>query len=151
MFDDGLKFVKEAPDGAYDLILGDSTDPAGPGEGLFTTEFYRDCYRVLSDNGILINQHEGAFYDGDIEEMKKAHAKIRKTFPISKVFGFNTPPTPPDTGISASGPRNSILLPIEAEIWKQFGLKTKYYNVDLHKGAFALPNYVQDILASVEV
>ncbi|MPN50087.1 hypothetical protein SDC9_197713 [bioreactor metagenome] len=40
---------------------------------------------------------------------------------------------------------------MKPEIWKQFDLKTRYYNVDLHKGAFALPNYVQDILASVEV
>lgn len=152
MFDDGLKFVKEAPDGAYDLILVDSTDPAGPGEGLFTTDFYRDCYRVLSDNGILINQHEGAFFDGDIEEMKKAHAKIRKTFPISKVFGFNTPTYA--SGYWYFGFASKKLDPIadmKPEIWKQFGLKTKYYNVDLHKGAFALPNYVQDILASVEV
>lgn len=152
MFDDGLKFVKEAPDSAYDLILVDSTDPAGPGEGLFTTEFYKDCYRVLSDNGILINQHEGAFYEGDVAEMKKAHAKIRKTFPIAKVFGFTTPTYA--SGYWYFGFASKALDPIndmKPEIWQQFGLKTKYYNVDLHKGAFALPNYVQEILASVAV
>lgn len=43
IFGDGLKFVQDAPEGAYDLILVDSTDPLGPGEGLFTTEFYRYC------------------------------------------------------------------------------------------------------------
>lgn len=152
MFDDGLKFVKEAPDGAYDLILVDSTDPAGPGEGLFTVGFYEDCYRVLSDKGILINQHEGAFYDSDVEEMKKAHAKIKKTFPIAKVFGYTLPTYA--SGYWYFGFASKVLHPVDdmkPEIWKQFGLKTKYYNIDLHKGAFALPNYVQDILDSVSI
>lgn len=150
MFQDGLKFVKDAPAGAYDLILVDSTDPAGPGEGLFTVEFYNDCYRILSDKGILINQHEGAFFDGDIEEMKKAHAKIKKTFPIAKVFGFNTPTYA--SGYWYFGFASKSLDPItdfKPDQWESLGLKTRYYNVDLHRGAFALPNYVKDILASV--
>lgn len=150
MFRDGLQFVKDAPEGAYDLILVDSTDPAGPGEGLFTVEFYKDCYRILSDKGILINQHEGAFFDGDIEEMKKAHSKIKKTFPIAKVFGFNTPTYA--SGYWYFGFASKALDPIgdfKPEIWEDFGLETRYYNVDLHRGAFALPNYVKDILASV--
>ncbi len=152
MFDDGLKFVHEAPTGAYDLILVDSTDPAGPGEGLFTVGFYQDCFRALSEKGILINQHEGAFFEGDIEEMKKAHAKIKKTFPIAKVFGFNTPTYA--SGYWYFGFASKCFDPVadmKPKLWKQFGLNTRYYNVDLHRGAFALPNYVQDILASVEV
>jgi len=150
-FQDGLKFVKDAPAGAYDLILVDSTDPAGPGEGLFTVGFYQDCFRILSENGILINQHEGAFYDGDIEEMKKAHAKIKKTFPIAKVYGFNIPTYA--SGYWYFGFASKKLDPIadlKPEQWEKLGLKTKYYNIDLHKGAFALPNYVKEILASVE-
>lgn len=151
MFRDGLQFVKDAPEGAYDLILVDSTDPEGPGEGLFTVEFYKDCYRILSEKGILINQHEGAFYDGDIVEMKKAHSKIKQTFPIAKVFGFNTPTYA--SGYWYFGFASKALDPIadfKPEIWENFGLKTRYYNVDLHKGAFALPNYVKEILASVQ-
>lgn len=152
MFDDGLKFVKEAPDKAYDLILVDSTDPVGPGEGLFTVDFYKDCFRVLTDNGILINQHEGAFYEGDIVEMKRAHEKIKKTFPIAKVFGFNTPTYA--SGYWYFGFASKTLDPIKdlkPEEWTKFGLKTRYYNIDLHKGAFALPNYVKEILESVNV
>lgn len=152
MFRDGLQFVKEAETGSYDLILVDSTDPEGPGEGLFTLDFYRDCFRILSEKGILINQHEGAFFDGDIEEMKKAHAKIRKTFPIARVFGFNTPTYA--SGYWYFGFASKKLDPVtdlKAEEWNKLGLKTRYYNTELHKGAFALPNYVQEILASVEV
>lgn len=151
MFRDGLEFVHNAPDKSYDIILVDSTDPAGPGEGLFTTAFYNDCYRILSDDGILINQHEGAFFEGDIEEMKKAHAKIKKTFPIAKVFGFTTPTYA--SGYWFFGFASKKLDPIadhKPERWEAFGLKTRYYNSDLHKGAFALSNHVKEILASVK-
>lgn len=41
-YEDGLKFVRSKEDD-YDLIIVDSTDPFGPGEGLFTKEFYGNC------------------------------------------------------------------------------------------------------------
>ena len=147
---DGLAFVRDAPDNSYDLILVDSTDPFGPGEDLFTVEFYNNCSRVLSEDGILINQHEGAFYEGDVLQMKKAHTKIKKVFPIAKVYGFNVP-------TYASGywyfgfasKKYDPILDIQTDKWSEFGLDTRYYNNELHKGAFALPNYVKKILESV--
>jgi spermidine synthase len=45
-YQDGLKFVRKYVD-TYDLIIVDSTDPFGPGEGLFTREFYGNCYKAL--------------------------------------------------------------------------------------------------------
>ena len=60
-FEDGLKFVRHTQS-RYDLIIVDSTDPSGPGEVLFTTEFYGGCMNALTENGILVNQHESPFY-----------------------------------------------------------------------------------------
>ena len=31
----------------------DSSDPFGPSEGLFTREFYGNCYNALKDDGII--------------------------------------------------------------------------------------------------
>lgn len=45
-YEDGLKFVRRVED-TYDLIIVDSTDPFGPGEGLFTKEFYGNCFTAL--------------------------------------------------------------------------------------------------------
>ncbi|MEG1879977.1 MAG: polyamine aminopropyltransferase, partial [Oscillospiraceae bacterium] len=53
-FEDGLKFIRGC-NGKYDLIIVDSTDPFGPGEGLFTREFYGNCYKALNEDGILVN------------------------------------------------------------------------------------------------
>ena len=62
-YEDGLKFIRSRQE-EYDLIIVDSTDPFGPGEGLFTREFYGNCYKALKEDGILINQHESPFYPG---------------------------------------------------------------------------------------
>ena len=61
-YEDGLRFVRSRED-QYDLIIVDSTDPFGPGEGLFTREFYGNCSKALKEDGIMINQHESPFYD----------------------------------------------------------------------------------------
>ena len=45
-YEDGVAFVRNAKDASYDLIIVDSTDPIGPGEGLFSVDFYKGCYRV---------------------------------------------------------------------------------------------------------
>ena len=60
-FDDGLRFVRTL-EGEYDLIVVDSTDPSGPGEVLFTKEFYGNCLKALRPDGIMVNQHESPFY-----------------------------------------------------------------------------------------
>ena len=53
---DGITYLAAAPTASIDVIIVDSTDPAGPGQVLFTEEFYRDCARVLKGGGLLVNQ-----------------------------------------------------------------------------------------------
>jgi spermidine synthase len=146
-FEDGLEFVRRAPDGAYDLILVDSTDPIGPGEGLFTFEFYNDCFRVLNDGGILINQHESPYYDRDVRRMMRAHAKLHKTFPVARVYEFHAPTYP--SGHWLFGFASKGLDPVRdmrADRWNALGLKTRYYNTELHRASFALPTFVNEYL-----
>ena len=82
---DGLRFVRSV-ENKYDLIIVDSTDPFGPGEGLFTSEFYGNCFKALKDDGILVNQHESPFYKSYARSMKQAHKKILQFFPVVKVY-----------------------------------------------------------------
>ena len=76
-YEDGVAFVRNAKDASYDLIIVDSTDPIGPGEGLFSVDFYKDCYRVLGEDGILVNQNESPYFDFNAKEMKRANNKIK--------------------------------------------------------------------------
>ena len=145
-FEDGIRFVADTKE-IYDLILVDSTDPIGPGEGLFTTEFYQNCFNILSDNGILVNQSESPYYNQFSHEMKRAHKKIKNIFPISKVYQFHMPTYP--SGHWLFGFASKKLDPIkdvDFDKWNALGIKTKYYNPQLHVGCFALPSYVQEML-----
>ena len=145
-YEDGLKFVRRKID-EYDLIIVDSTDPFGPGEGLFTKEFYGNCYNALKSDGILVNQHESTYYDCFVESMKRAHQRIKSFFPIAKIYQAHIPTYP--SGHWLFGFASKQLHPtkdLKAEYWNSLGLSTKYYNTNLHLGSFALPNYVKDQL-----
>jgi len=145
-FEDGVAFMKKKQD-FYDLILVDSTDPIGPGEGLFTSEFYENCYNALKINGILVNQHESPFYPEYARLMQRAHKRIKEFFPISKVYQVHIPTYA--SGHWLFGFASKTFDPVsdfDADKWNSLGLKTEYYNTDIHKGAFAIPNYVKELL-----
>lgn len=145
-FEDGIQFVARH-ENEYDLILVDSTDPIGPGEGLFTSSFYSNCHRALNQNGILINQHESPYYTSYAEQMQKAHAKLSGIFEVCEVYQFHMPTYA--SGHWLFGFASKGLHPVldhKPEVWERLGLKTKYYNSAIHKGAFALPNYVIELL-----
>ena len=149
-YEDGLKYVRRYED-AYDLILVESTDPFGPGEGLFTKEFYGNCYKALKADGIMVNQHESPFYPNDAVAMQRAHKRIVDSFPISKVYQAHIPTYPSGHWLFGfASKRYHPLADQDADRWKALGIQTRYYNEQLHKGAFALPNYVEEMLEKVE-
>lgn len=148
--EDGLKFVRQYED-HYDLIIVDSTDPFGPAEGLFTKEFYGNCYKALDDSGIMVNQHESPFYHDDALAMQRTHKRIIDSFPIGKVYQAHIPTYP--SGHWLFGFASKKYHPtkdINAVKWNSLGMDTKYYNTQLHLGAFALPTYVEGLLRDVE-
>ena len=147
-FEDGIKFVK-GKENLYDLIIVDSTDPIGPGEGLFTAEFYTDCYNALTEKGILINQCESPYYSHNAYEMKRSYKKLNNLFSICKAYQYHMPTYPSGHMIFCFA--SKVLDPIkdlDSEKWNELELETKYYNTELHKGAFSLPNYVIKLLNS---
>lgn len=149
-FADGLKFIRSKED-EYDLIIVDSTDPFGPGEGLFTKEFYGNCYRALKEDGIMVNQHESPFYEGDALACKRAHKRIVESFPVSRVYQAHIPTYP--SGHWLFGFASKKYHPVDdlrAAEWTTFGIETNYYTTKLHQGAFCLPAYVEKLLESVE-
>ena len=149
-YQDGLKYIRRC-ENRYDLIIVDSTDPFGPGEGLFTKEFYGNCFKALKEDGIMVNQHESPFYSEDAQAMQRAHKRIVESFPISKVYQAHIPTYP--SGHWLFGFASKKYHPthdLNQAKWNTLGIRTKYYNTQLHIGAFALPNYVEELLRDVE-
>jgi len=149
-FADGLKYVRHTQN-KYDLIIVDSTDPSGPGEVLFTKEFYGSCHSALSENGILINQHESPFYLTDAQAMQSAHRRILSVFPVCRIYQAHIPTYP--SGHWLFGFASKGMNPIKdlnAEAWEALNIATHYYNTNLHRGAFCLPTYVEEMLKQDE-
>ena len=145
-FEEGLRYVR-GKKAEYDLIIVDSSDPYGPAEGLFTREFYGTCFKALRDDGILINQHESPFYAAHQRSVRDAHRHIAVEFPLSTVYQCHIPSYP--SGHWLFGFASKKYHPIENRDearWNRLGIRTRYYNTELHRGAFALPNYVKELL-----
>ena len=143
-FQDGLRFIRNAKD-EYDLIIVDSTDAEGPGEGLFTREFYGNCHKALTDNGILVNQLGSPYYAADAAAMVRAYGKLKHVFDIHAAYQAHVPTYPSGHWLFGYGAKTFNPLDVSAN-WEKLGITTKYYNTALHRGAFALPNYVKDML-----
>jgi len=148
-YTDGLKFIRRR-ENEYDVIIVDSLDPFGKGEGLFTKEFYGTCHNALTADGIMVNQHESAFYKNEAVAMVRTHKKIKEAFNISRVYQAHIPTYP--SGHWLFGFASKVHHPTKAlnKVWGELGITTRYYNPKLHCGAFALPTYVEDMLKSVE-
>ncbi len=145
-YQDGLRFVRNK-ENEYDLIIVDSTDPFGVGEGLFTREFYGNCFKALKDDGILVNQHESTFYTAYANSMKRAHSRIKSTFPLALVYQAHIPTYPSGHWLFGfASKKYDPRLDLKADFWNSLGIKTKYYNTILHTGCFAIPNNVRDCL-----
>ena len=149
-YEDGLKYVR-FKENEYDLIIVDSTDPFGPGEGLFTREFYGNCYKALKEDGIMVNQHESPFYAEDAEACKRAHKRIVESFPISRVYQAHIPTYPSGHWLFGfASKKYHPLRDFDPVAWNMRGIKTRYYTTRLHVGAFALPASVEEMLRDVE-
>lgn len=145
-FEDGLEFVKDK-ENLYDLIIVDSTDPIGPGEGLFTKEFYTNCFDALTEKGILINQCESPYYPNNAREMNRSFSKLKELFPVCEAYQYHMPTYPSGHWMFCFASKE--LHPTKdfnAEAWEALGFETQYYNTNLHVGAFALPTYVTKLL-----
>lgn len=144
LYKDGIEFIKDKND-FYDLIIIDSTDPIGPGEGLFTTEFYNNCKKALTSEGILVNQNETPIYDKFFEVGVSSNIKLKKMFPIVEVYSASIPTYPGGYWLfNFASKKYHPINDLNERTWNSLCLKTKYYNTALHKGAFALPNYVKE-------
>ena len=149
-YEDGLKYIRSCED-EYDLILVDSTDPFGPGEGLFTREFYGNCFKALKEDGIMINQHESPFYAEDAAACQSMHKLIVESFPISKIYQAHIPTYPSGHWLFGfASKKYHPLRDLDETRWNLRGLSCKYYTTTLHKGAFYIPAYVERLLKDVE-
>lgn len=140
---DGAAYIASHKN-TFDVILVDSTDPIGPGEKLFTEQFYRNVLEALTENGIMANQSESAM--AVPEECKRINKLLKSVFPVVVPYTACVPSYPGAQwtwSFCSKGlqPLENVNDKVSTELEKT----CKYYNRQVHQAVFALPNYVRAI------
>lgn len=145
LFEDGIKWMREAPAGSLDVIIVDSTDPIGPAEGLFNAAFYTQCHRVLAAGGILVQQSESPLLHLDlIRDMRAAMAEAG--FAARATLTFPQPVYPSGWWSATLARKDANLQGFREAAAERRPFATRYYSVATHHAALALPPFVREAL-----
>ncbi len=138
-FDDGIAWVRNAPDASLDVIIVDSTDPVGPAEGLFGPAFYADCHRALRPGGLLVQQTESPLLHEPL--IRDTHAAQRAAgFAATHLVSFPQPIYPSgwwSVTIAQRDPGELARRPCR--------VPTRYYTDAIRDAAFARPAFLSDL------
>lgn len=146
---DGIHYAAEAAPGSFDAVIVDSTDPVGPGEALFTDAFYRDCARLLTHRGCVVNQCGVPFMQAD--ELRETSLRRKRAFPHVSAYlaavptyvgGFMT------LGIASKGAFEALPVDEIRARAERAGIlgSTRYWTPEVQVAAFHLPPYIAEHL-----
>jgi spermidine synthase len=145
---DGLAYLR-ATDVRYDLIAMDLTDPVGPSVELYSPATFALAKRAMTANGAL-TLHIGSPFShpkrvrGTIDNLRQVFRKATPYFahiPLyGSIWGF---------ACASDELEPKALAPEAVErIIAERGVKDlQYYNGEMHRAVFALPNYVRELLS----
>lgn len=143
VIDDGMRFVATTTE-RFDVIISDSTDPIGPGEVLFSENFYQACHRCLNAGGVLVTQNGTPFMQ--LDTVRNTAGRMNGLFTDWHFYQAAVPTYIGGAMTFAWGSTNPALRHVDtATLQQRFaasGIQTRYYNPAIHQGAFALPQYV---------
>jgi spermidine synthase len=144
---DGMEYVRETND-RFDIIISDSTDPIGPGEVLFTDDFYAQCKRVLNAGGVMSTQNGVPFFQ--IDEVINTHHRMSAQFADHTFYSAAVPTYYGGIMTFAWGTDNAALRETTLEElqarYDKAAIRTRYYSPALHQASFVLPQYLVEAL-----
>lgn len=123
----------------YDIIILNAVDHEGWNEILFTRECYGSCEHALTEDGIFITQ-QASIYSEEVSFMKKNHKALTSIFTKVKYYQAYIPTYPSGQWLFGMASKKYNYNEIIKE-----ERSTKYYNKELHCGAFALPTNIKEI------
>ena len=144
---DAIDYVATT-DHRYDIILVDSTDPIGPAVPLFGDDFYRNVYRILADDGIVVAQGESPVYAP--KQQQSLLKTMGKQFPLVSMYNYNNMTYPGGLWSFAFASKKyhpvTALDPVKIT---DSGIPFSWYNAAVHQASFALPQFMLDNLQGV--
>ncbi|KAK0370792.1 spermidine synthase [Colletotrichum limetticola] len=158
---DGFKFLEEYKN-TFDVIITDSSDPEGPAESLFQKPYFQLLHDALREGGVITTQgctfpfvqeyrgHQTAenqwLHMPLISKLKK---DCKEIFPVAE-YAYTTIPTYPSGQIGfmvcTKDAGRNVKEPLRKWSAEEEEKLCKYYNADIHKAAFVLPNFAKKAL-----
>ncbi|MDF2946713.1 MAG: spermidine synthase [Bacillales bacterium] len=139
--DDGFMHIAQS-ENVYDVIMVDSTEPVGPAVNLFTKGFYAGISKALKEDGIFVAQTDNPWFTPEL--ITNVQSDVKEIFPIVKLYIANIPTYPSGMWTFTLGSKKHDPLEVAEERFHE--IETKYYTKELHKAAFVLPKFVQDLI-----
>lgn len=145
---DGAALLARADPESFDAVLVDAPDPVGHAESIFSPSFYRHCRRVLRPKGVLAVQSDSPFTMPSVT--RRIGALFHALFPVVRVcyavvptcagnlWTFTVASLGADPADPAAAGRAETLE------------GCRYWSPRLHGGAFALPAFVERLLAPAD-
>ncbi|MHC1563919.1 MAG: polyamine aminopropyltransferase [Candidatus Hecatellaceae archaeon] len=149
-FEDGRSFLERQPDGSFDVIIVDVTDPleGSPSIPLYTKEFYEVARAKLTDAGLIVTQASPLYYNLD------CHARIYRTmatvFPVACSYRADVPSYVSSWGFVAGskGPNPAALTPgeVDGKLAERKVGELKFYDGLTHQSMFTHPKHIRKAL-----
>jgi spermidine synthase len=137
---DGFKFLADN-ESTYDVIITDSSDPVGPAESLFQKPYFKLLHDALAPGGHISTQGECLWiHMALITDLKQMTSGI---FPVAE-YAYTTIPTYPSGQIGFMLCSKEAGRDLRTPLRKVSGCK--YYNENIHKSAFLLPEFGRAML-----
>ncbi|XP_059667209.1 spermine synthase isoform X1 [Cornus florida] len=147
---DAAEFLRHAPEGKYDALIVDSSDPVGPAQELVERPFFETMARALRPGGVLCNMAESMWLHTHL--IQDLISICRKTFKGSVHYAWASVPTYPSGVIgflicATEGPPVDFKNPInpieKLEGAVNYRRELRFYNSEIHTAAFALPSFLK--------
>lgn len=138
---DGIAFAKSVKN-FYDVIIIDCSDPIGPGEGLFTREFYKSAFDALREDGLIVQQSESPIVQQHL--VHEIYEAMGDVFPLVRSY-FSHVPLYPEC-MHSFMLASKVYDPLTVEINRPAPEPMKYYNKHIQKSCFVLPNFYKEVL-----
>ncbi|KKK13477.1 hypothetical protein P175DRAFT_0515061 [Aspergillus ochraceoroseus IBT 24754] len=144
---DGFEFLRNRKN-EFDVIITDSSDPEGPAESLFQKPYFELLRDALRDGGVITTQgsENQWLHLSLITDLKKA---CNEVFPVAE-YAYTTIPTYPSGQIGfmvcCKDATRNVKEPVRSWTHEEEERLCRYYNSDIHRASFILPNFARKAL-----
>lgn len=149
-FGDGIKWMAEKDPESLDIIIVDSTDPIGPAEGLFTESFYKNCLKALKPGGIIVQQSESPLIHREKIILPMHKAMRAAGFDQTKTIDFPQPCYPSGWWSATMAGKENSLTEIRLSDIASRPFKTTYFNESIAKATYSCPQFLSELIDSLE-